>query len=336
MTTPDKEEMPTDIRTGGEFWAEKRDGRWQLQMRHRGPGSSFCVAQINHWADNSEALTTRIANACNADEPMREALLASREAIASLDKPVLGYETAGDGSAYWPVQSVLLNQIDAALSTLPVNDRHHSAWIVANGSGTKWRYWNIFGPTWTPDREKATRYARREDAEAVHAADEDAWTVEPYVSSAGFPRNSETDRQPLDDVGRLRDALRLTLGAYVTSRKLLDRSEFLVNSDPVVIEARAALKGIPKPATPKEAAMTEAQIKHMVDRFLMWKLPEHFNPDGGISFEPVGNKGMPHEYRRDPVGTNLLSAEQATAMVRHMFEGLRQPASEEEKLNVET
>jgi len=126
MTTPDKEEMPTDIRTGGNFWAEKRDGRWQLLMRHRGPSSSFCVAQINHWADNSEALTTRIANAYNAYEPMREALAAARDAIASLDKPALGYESAGDGSAYWPVQSVLLNQIDAALSTLPVNDRHHS------------------------------------------------------------------------------------------------------------------------------------------------------------------------------------------------------------------
>lgn len=74
MTTPDKEEMPTEDRTAGDFWAEKRDGRWQLQMRHRGPGSSFCVAQINHWADNSEALTTRIANACNAYEPMRKAL----------------------------------------------------------------------------------------------------------------------------------------------------------------------------------------------------------------------------------------------------------------------
>ena len=80
MTTPDKEEMPTEDRTAGDFWAEKRDGRWQLQMRHRGPGSSFCVAQINHWADNSEALTTRIANACNAYEPMRAALILAEKA----------------------------------------------------------------------------------------------------------------------------------------------------------------------------------------------------------------------------------------------------------------
>ena len=95
----------------------------------------------------------------------------------------------------------------------------------------------------------------------------------------------------------------------------------------IIRRSLAALKGVPQPATPKESAMTEAQIKHMVDRFLMWKLPEHFNPDGGISFEPFGSKGTPHEYRRDPVGMNLLSAEQATAMVCHMLEGVPQPAS---------
>lgn len=31
--------------------------------------------------------------------------------------------------------------------------------------------------------------------------------------------------------------------------------------------------------------MTEAQIKHMVNRFLSWKLPDNFNPDAGISFK---------------------------------------------------
>lgn len=68
--------------------------------------------------------------------------------------------------------------------------------------------------------------------------------------------------------------------------------------------------------------MTEAQIKHMVDRFLSWKLPEHFSPDGGVSFDPIASKGTPHEFRREPVGTNLLSADQATEMVRHMIDGL--------------
>lgn len=61
--------------------------------------------------------------------------------------------------------------------------------------------------------------------------------------------------------------------------------------------------------------MTDDQIKYMVDRFLGWKLPEHFNPDCGISFDP--------KYRdaHSPVGTNLFDATQATEMVRHMVEG---------------
>lgn len=68
--------------------------------------------------------------------------------------------------------------------------------------------------------------------------------------------------------------------------------------------------------------MTEDQIKHMANRFLAWKLPENFNPDGGIGFEPIGNKGTAHEYRRNPTGTNLFDATQAEAMVRHMIEGM--------------
>ena len=69
--------------------------------------------------------------------------------------------------------------------------------------------------------------------------------------------------------------------------------------------------------------MTDDQIKHMVNRFLTWKLPDTFNPDGGIIYEgPVGNAGTPYEYRRDTRGTNLLDATEAEAMVRHMIEGL--------------
>jgi hypothetical protein len=68
--------------------------------------------------------------------------------------------------------------------------------------------------------------------------------------------------------------------------------------------------------------LTEAQIKHMCDRFLGWKLPENFSPDGGISFTKVGNAGTPHEYKYRPVGTNVLDAVQADAMVRYMIEGM--------------
>lgn len=69
--------------------------------------------------------------------------------------------------------------------------------------------------------------------------------------------------------------------------------------------------------------MTEDQIKHMVQRFLAWKLPDPWHPDNGIIFEPIGNKGVPGaEYRRDVSGTNLFDAIQTEAMVRHMLDGM--------------
>jgi len=77
--------------------------------------------------------------------------------------------------------------------------------------------------------------------------------------------------------------------------------------------------------------MTEDQIKHMADRFLGWKLPENFNPDGGISFKPEFNveynasRGMPPD-RHKPSGTNLFGYTEAVAMIRHMIEGM--PAGE--------
>lgn len=45
--------------------------------------------------------------------------------------------------------------------------------------------------------------------------------------------------------------------------------------------------------------MTEEQIKHMVSRFLGWKLPKNFNPDAGISFKAEFNEhtAFPDEAR---------------------------------------
>lgn len=66
--------------------------------------------------------------------------------------------------------------------------------------------------------------------------------------------------------------------------------------------------------------MTEAQIKHMVDRFLGWRLPlETWRPDGGISYT---RPNYHPSVDATPNGTNLFDADQATAMVRYMIEGL--------------
>lgn len=55
----------------------------------------------------------------------------------------------------------------------------------------------------------------------------------------------------------------------------------------------------------------------MVDRFLSWKLPQDFAPDCHISFklpDPVLNPNPSW-----PVGTNLLTAVQARAMLEHVL-----------------
>lgn len=66
--------------------------------------------------------------------------------------------------------------------------------------------------------------------------------------------------------------------------------------------------------------MNDQQIARMVDRFLSWKLPEDFSPDGGISFNPSYNEHTPHPMTREPTGTNLLNASQAEEMVRHILD----------------
>ena len=72
--------------------------------------------------------------------------------------------------------------------------------------------------------------------------------------------------------------------------------------------------------------MNDEQIKHMVDRFLGWKLPENFSPDAGISFKPDFNEHTPWPMKHEPCGTNLFDERQAEAMIRYLVEGL--PESE--------
>jgi hypothetical protein len=67
--------------------------------------------------------------------------------------------------------------------------------------------------------------------------------------------------------------------------------------------------------------MTEAQIKHMVNRFLGWRLPKPWSPDNGISYKRPNYMHAPADHDW-PTGTNLFDATQANAMVRYMIEGL--------------
>ena len=80
--------------------------------------------------------------------------------------------------------------------------------------------------------------------------------------------------------------------------------------------------GPPTAVRAHDEGTDEGRIKHMVDRFLQWKLPENFNPDGGISFTKMRNEKSPWPAKNEPVGTNLLDAMQAEEMVRYMLDGI--------------
>lgn len=58
-----------------------------------------------------------------------------------------------------------------------------------------------------------------------------------------------------------------------------------------------------------------AVTDEMVGRFLSWKLPADFVPDNGISFLPMGD----HNSHFWPIGTNLLYAAQARAMLQDVM-----------------
>ena len=60
-------------------------------------------------------------------------------------------------------------------------------------------------------------------------------------------------------------------------------------------------------------------IDELVNRFLRWKLPKGFSPDGGISFKRIPDFPELNKWEYEPVGTNLFSAEQAKEMFEYLL-----------------
>jgi hypothetical protein len=82
----------------------------------------------------------------------------------------------------------------------------------------------------------------------------------------------------------------------------------------------------------RQAKMSQdEQVEYMVRRFLMWRLPENFTPDAGISFKPTFNDHLPEPMKHNPVGTNLFDYTQAKAMVQYMLEGMSTPEPQQEQ-----
>lgn len=72
--------------------------------------------------------------------------------------------------------------LEAALSQARV-----VGWVIADGQGARWRCWGDSGPEWTPDRDRALQFARRDDAEAFARDDEDSWLIHPVTMLAAAP-----------------------------------------------------------------------------------------------------------------------------------------------------
>lgn len=128
---------------------------------------------------------------------------------------------------------------------------------------------------------------------------------------------TETNRQIADALRAYTQADEDGVIVKVSRQACEEAAAILDTADARVLAAREA--GI--------SGVTDDQIKHMVNRFLGWRLPEYFRPDAGISFEPEFNvewnakQGRPPQ-RHEPTGTNLFDAGQATAMVRYMLDGM--------------
>ena len=72
-------------------------------------------------------------------------------------------------------------------------------------------------------------------------------------------------------------------------------------------------------------------VDKIVNRFLGWKLPKDFAPDGGISFKRESDYEHPVFGRSvyEPVGTHLFTTDQAKAMFEYCLQGLAEPVKQE-------
>lgn len=78
-----------------------------------------------------------------------------------------------------------------------------------------------------------------------------------------------------------------------------------------IVAWRQGTSAKPAPSVPDD------MIEQAVTRFLSWKLPKDFHPDGGMVFIPT--KGRGYDSPHWPCGTNLLNAQQARDMLRYVL-----------------
>lgn len=173
----------------------------------------------------------------------------------------------------------------------------------------------------------------RQQAEDEEPAPGDALKV--LLEETGLPNGVE-----LADMARIGKSLMDTI-AIVTKDGPLKGWAPAEDPAEIVTDLMNMLHDATTGRAEAEKLLSEAQdsmqrdddgVKVMVDRFLRWKLPTDFNPDGGIGFTPGYENGTPEGGKFEPTGTNLFDARQATEMVRAML-NLDAPGKEDDEDN---
>jgi hypothetical protein len=110
-------------------------------------------------------------------------------------------------------------------------------------------------------------------------------------------------------------------GSIAAPQQAIPAESVLLNN---MTNSEENIKAYLKQSVPKGMAeafrslMTSPNLNEIVSRFLSWKLPSDFSPDGGIK---VDKHPMSPIYNIGLTGTNLFNADQAKAMFEYVLAG---------------
>jgi hypothetical protein len=136
-------------------------------------------------SDDVRALLAE-ADWINAETCIENGQIAYDDAICDEDDtPVDTVVDAGDLGVLLGLARYAVSAHFTLSQPVPSPANVGEGWIVCSGDGKRFRTWENGFSAWTDSREGATRYARREDAEAVHQEDEDAWSIVPFTPING-------------------------------------------------------------------------------------------------------------------------------------------------------
>lgn len=111
-----------------------------------------------------------------------------------------------------------------------------------------------------------------------------------------------------------RDIGAMTMPTWKLREMAMKLLEHCDNVDEANGKLKQAPAQLPKPPL---GSSHFPSVDEMVNRFLGWRFPADFQPDGGVSFVP----SKTHRNLYWPVGTNVLNAVQAKSMILHLLTG---------------